>query len=54
MENTLHVAKYLNDLFKEDNGTNMDEMRMHKMLYLAQRESLMYTKEPLFKAEFKG
>lgn len=54
MENTLHVAKYLNDLFKADNGTDMDEMRMHKMMYLVQRESLMYTKVPLFASDFKG
>ncbi len=54
MENTLSVAKSLNHLFKRENGTDMDQMRMHKMMYLAQRESLMYSGEPLFDSEFQG
>ena len=32
----------------------MDQMRMHKMMYLVQRESLMYYNEPLFASEFQG
>ena len=54
MEKTLCVARLFNDLFKGDNGTDMDQMRMHKMMYLAQRESLMYNKTPLFASEFQG
>ena len=54
MEKTLCVAKFFNELYKADNGLNMDQMRMHKMMYLAQRESLMYSKEPLFDSEFQG
>lgn len=54
MENTLSVAKTFNDLFKQDNGTDMDQMRMHKMMYLVQRESLMYNNEPLFTSKFQG
>lgn len=54
MEKTLCVAKLFNDLFKTENGADMDQMRMHKMMYLAQRESLMYDKQPLFDAEFQG
>lgn len=54
MEKTLCVAKLFNDLFKAENGTNMDQMRMHKMMYLVQRESLMYYNEPLFASEFQG
>lgn len=54
MEKTLCVARRFNDLFKAENGTDMDQMRMHKMMYLAQRESLMYNKEPLFASEFQG
>ena len=53
MENTLSVSKSLNHLFKRENGTDMDQMRMHKMMYLAQRESLMYSGEPLFDSEFQ-
>lgn len=54
MEKMLVVAKQLNELYKADNGSDMDQMRMHKMLYFTQRESLMYHKECLFDAEFKG
>lgn len=54
MENTLSVAKSFNDLFKQENGADMDQMRMHKMMYLVQRESLMYNNEPLFASEFQG
>ena len=54
MEKTLCVAKLCNDLFRAENGTNMDQMRMHKMMYLVQRESLMYYNEPLFASEFQG
>ena len=54
MERTLAVAKYLNILYKGENGIDMDQMRMHKMMYLIQRESIMYSDEPLFDAEFHG
>lgn len=54
MEKTLAVAKYFNELYKSEKGSDMDQMRMHKMMYLTQRESLMYNKAPLFEAEFHG
>ena len=54
MENTLSVAKMFNNLYRTENGINMDQMRMHKMMYLVQRESLMYDKVPLFDAQFQG
>lgn len=54
MEKILSVARLFNELFKAEYNTDMDEMRMHKMMYFAQRESLMYNKKPLFDGEFKG
>ena len=54
MENTMSVAMALDSMFYEKNGKHMDEMRMHKLMYFAQRESLMYNKEPLFDATFYG
>lgn len=54
MEKTLSVAKMFNELFKTEYDVDMDEMRMHKMMYFAQRESLMYNKKPLFDGEFRG
>lgn len=54
MENVLSVAKMFNDLYKADFGTDMDEMRMHKMMYFAQRESLLQVDGLLFDATFYG
>ena len=54
MENTMSVATALDSMFYEKNGKHMDEMRMHKLMYFVQRESLMYNNEPLFDAIFYG
>lgn len=54
MENALCVAKALYDMYYEEKGVHMDEMKMHKLMYFSQRESLMYNKKPLFKATFYG
>ncbi len=52
MENTLCVAKALYEMYYEQNGLCMDEMKMHKLMYFSQRESLMYNNEPLFDGIF--
>jgi len=52
MSRTLTVAKYLNELNVHKHGCNMDEMKMHKMMYFSQRESLMITDNPLFGGRF--
>ena len=54
MENVLRVAKVFYDYFFEENGYNVDELKMHKLMYLAQRESLIEYDEPLFFAHFYG
>ena len=54
MENTLCVAKMFNDLNRANFGINMSENKMHIMMYLVQRESLLRTKEELFNARFYG
>lgn len=54
MEKTLCVARALYDMYYGEKGVHMDEMKMHKLMYFAQRESLMYHKEPLFDAAFYG
>lgn len=42
MEKTMCVAKALFDMYYKESGEYMDEMKMHKLMYFAQRESLMY------------
>ena len=48
------VAKALYDMYFSKNGVHMDEMKMHKLMYFSQRESLMYNNEPLFDGVFYG
>lgn len=54
MENTLSVAKELFGMYKVLNGSSMDEMKMHKLMYFTQRESLMLKNEALFDELFYG
>lgn len=54
MENVLSVAAYVYKRYNETYGQRIDEMKLHKMLYFAQRESLIQTNEPLFDATFYG
>lgn len=54
MEKALCVAKALYDMYYEQNGVHMDEMKMHKLMYFSQRESLMYNNELLFEGTFYG
>lgn len=54
MSKTLAAAKYLNGLNVRRHGCGMDEMKMHKMMYFSQRESLMDTDNPLFEESFEA
>ena len=48
------AASYLCGRYEEAYGQKIDEMKLHKLMYFAQRESLIRTGEPLFAAEFQG
>lgn len=54
MERILDVAQYLIEEYKKITGEAIDEMKLHKLLYFAQRESLALTGEPLFQEEMNG
>lgn len=54
MAQLLAVAKYLNELNVDKYGYEMDQMKMHKMMYFSQRESLMISGNPLFDGEFEA
>ena len=54
MERIIDVAQYIFDEYKRLSGKVIDEMKLHKLLYLVQRESLAITGEPLFKEGFEG
>lgn len=46
--NAVGIAGVFSSRFREKTGTEIDEMKLHKMLYLAQRESLIRTGKPIF------
>ena len=54
MEDLMNVASYIYNIYKSENGTNIDEMKLHKLMYFAQRESLIQDNRPLFDAVFYG
>lgn len=54
MEKILNVAQYLMVEYKKMSGEIIDQMKLHKLLYFAQRESFAVTGRPLFDGELQG
>lgn len=55
MERIVDVANYIYEEYKViSGGKHIDELKLHKLLYLAQRESLAITNEPLFAESMQG
>lgn len=54
MERIIDVAQYIYDEYKRQSGEVIDEMKLHKLLYFAQRESLAITNTPMFNEKFEG
>lgn len=50
----MNVASYICNRYYNEFGTKIDEMKLHKLLYFAQRESFVQKGEPLFDAVFYG
>lgn len=54
MKDLMTVASYIANRYQAEQGERIDEMKLHKLLYFAQRESLIRTNEPLFAETFRG
>lgn len=54
MENLMNIASYIYSRYKSVSGECIDEMKLHKLLYFAQRESFIQRNEPLFSEVFYG
>lgn len=54
MENVMNAAAWVCNRYRKDFGQDIDEMKLHKLLYFAQRESLVRSDRPLFDATFYG
>ncbi len=54
MKDVNTVAAYVYNRYRSEHNEKIDEMKLHKLMYFAQRESLIRTGEPLFQADFYG
>ena len=54
MESVLQVATYMCERYCREYGKNLDEMKLHKLLYFTQRESIIRTGDVMFDAEFRA
>ena len=54
MERVYDVAQYIFDEYNRISGQLIDEMKLQKLLYFSQRESLAILGIPMFNAEFEG
>lgn len=54
MAKVLDVAQYIFSEYSKISGNTIDEMKLHKLLYLTQRESLAITGQPMFSEKFEG
>lgn len=54
MENVMNVAAYIVNRYFLEFGQQIDEMKLHKLMYFAQRESFIQRGKPLFDAVFYG
>ena len=54
MEYILNVAAHISQRYFSEYNEQIDEMKLHRLMYFVQRESLIQTGEPLFDAVFYG
>lgn len=54
LEDVRNIAAYICNRYQEEFGEQIDEMKLHKLLYFSQRESLIRTDALLFDATFYG
>ena len=52
MEKLIDVASYIYNRYHQTTGEKIDEMKLHKLLYFSQRESLIQNDEPMFPEVF--
>ena len=54
MDRIIDVAAYIVIKYKEITGEELDEMKLHKLLYFTQRETLAVLGRPAFNGDFEG
>lgn len=48
------AAKYVSQRYRKHFGYSLDEMKLHKLLYFAQRESFVMFGQPMFISQFEA
>ena len=54
MDKIINVAAYIVNKYREITGESLDEMKLHKLLYFTQRESIAITGSPAIDGVFEG
>lgn len=54
MDSILNTAAYIIQRYKEITGNDIDELKLHKLLYFTQRDSISVCGEPAFDGVFEG
>jgi len=54
MEKILDIAKYLTRKYIDEKKEEIDELKLHKLLYFSQKEYIMLTNDFLFEEDFEG
>lgn len=54
MEDVIKIASYICKRYQKEYGQHIDEMKLHKLLYLLQRETIIQIGEPLFQDQFEA
>ena len=54
MEDVVKIASYICQRYEYQFGSRIDEMKLHKLLYFAQRESFILLGEPMFPQQFRA
>lgn len=54
MEDLMSIASYICNRYADEYGAEIDEMKLHKLMYFSQRESLIQDRVPLFNGVFYG
>lgn len=52
MDSAVNIATYITHRYRNEYGTRIDEMKLHKLMYFCQRESLLQLGHPLFNEQF--
>lgn len=54
MEKVIQIASYISERYLSEFSVRIDEMKLHKLLYLVQRESLIQLGRPAFDESFEA